>query len=93
MEWLSITRAMQPYLSTSFNQTSIPSDEQLQTMIENERIYLENKKQIGELDLKIPHNFETTAPAYNPDAPSNSSDILQNRKCLWVNLEKGRGSN
>lgn len=80
MEWLAITRAMQPYLSTSFNQTTIPNDDQLQVMIENERIYLESKKQSGELDLKIPHNFETTAPPFNPNAPSNPSEILQNRK-------------
>ncbi|KAG2205992.1 hypothetical protein INT47_005310, partial [Mucor saturninus] len=79
MEWLAITRAMQPYLSTSFNQTTIPEDDHLRTMIGNERAYLENKRQSGELDLKIPHNFETTAPPFNPNAPSSPSEILQNQ--------------
>lgn len=86
MEWLSITRAMQPYLSTSFKQTPIPNDEQLKVMIENERVYLENKRQNGSLDLKIPHNFETTAPAFNPDAPSDPATIIQNRKFSFCYL-------
>lgn len=71
---------MQPYLSTSYQQTPIPSDEELKALIEKERVYLENKKLSGALDLKIPHNFEATAPAYNPDVPTNPQSIQENRK-------------
>jgi lariat debranching enzyme len=77
MEWLSITRAMQPYLSTSHQQIPIPSDNELKLMTEKERIYLESKKS---LDLKIPHNFEATAPAFNPEMRSDRQSIMQNRK-------------
>lgn len=80
MEWLAITRAMQPYLSTSYQQTPIPTDDELKVMIEKERTYLENKKQAKSLDLKIPHNFEATAPAFNPDVPTDPREIQQNRK-------------
>lgn len=76
LEWLSITRAMQPYLSTTHQQLSIPSDEELTTMVEKERKYLEAKKS---LDLKIPHNFEATAPAYNPEYRSDRQSIIQNQ--------------
>jgi lariat debranching enzyme len=80
MEWLSITRALQPYLSTSYQQTPFPSGEELRQTTEKERSYLESKKQSGTLDLKIPHNFEATAPAFDPNSSSDRQTILQNRK-------------
>ncbi|KAG0864856.1 hypothetical protein G6F16_010690 [Rhizopus arrhizus] len=66
MEWLSITKAMNNYLSISRAQTAIPSDKVLKEAIEKERHLLEEQKKCGILDLKIPHNFEPTAPAYIP---------------------------
>lgn len=52
-------------------------------MIEKERLYLESIKQSGSLDLKIPHNFEPTAPAFDPAARSDRQTILQNRKHIY----------
>ncbi|KAI8986568.1 lariat debranching enzyme [Pilobolus umbonatus] len=68
MEWLSITRAMHPYLSLSNNPQTLPDESTLEKLIKNERFYLEDKLKSGNLDLKIPHNFERTAPPYpRPD--------------------------
>lgn len=89
MEWLSITRAMQPFLSTGYQQTPIPSDQELKSLIEKERAYLESKQQDRSLDLKIPHNFETTAPAFNPDVPTDIQAIKQNRKFPFFFFEYG----
>ena len=68
---------MQPFLSTSRQQTPIPDDQALEAAIAKERQYLEAKKL---LDLKIPHNFEPTAPAFNPDVRWSRESILENRK-------------
>lgn len=75
---------MHPYLSTSYQQIPIPSDEELKSLIEKERAYLETKQQDRSLDLKIPHNFETTAPAFNPDVPTDAQAIQANSKHLYM---------
>lgn len=75
---------MHPYLSTSYQQTPIPSGEELKALIEKERAYLETKQQDRSLDLKIPHNFETTAPAFNPDVPTDTQAIQANSKHLYM---------
>ncbi|KAI7908078.1 lariat debranching enzyme, C-terminal domain-containing protein [Cokeromyces recurvatus] len=82
MEWLSITRAMHPYFSSEYQQKPIPSDEELKILIEKERIYLEEKRASGALDLKIPHNFEPTAPAYNSNNKSNNEHVYLNPQTL-----------
>lgn len=80
MEWLAITRATHPYLSTTRVQTPLPSDDQLKAMIEKEKTFLEDRLQKGVLDLKIPHNFEPTAPAHQPDVYLDQQTLLNYRK-------------
>ncbi|CEI87711.1 hypothetical protein G6F70_002658 [Rhizopus microsporus] len=67
LEWLSITKAMNKYLSVSHQHIPMPSDEKLKEEIAKEREQLEKQKQHNALDLKIPHNFEPTAPAHGTD--------------------------
>ncbi|KAI9483465.1 MAG: lariat debranching enzyme, C-terminal domain-containing protein [Benjaminiella poitrasii] len=85
MEWLSITRAMQPYLSTEHQAKPIPSDEELKQLIEKERVYLEKKKSSGALDLKIPHNFEPTAPAHDPNNVPSSREFILTHQFPYLN--------
>ncbi|KAL7319574.1 lariat debranching enzyme, variant 2 [Mucor circinelloides] len=80
LEWLSITRAMHPYLSTVHQQATLPSDDELKVKIERERTYLEGKAASRTLDLKIPHNFEPTAPAYDPNRPYDRQYIMDNQR-------------
>ncbi|KAG1444840.1 hypothetical protein G6F55_012184 [Rhizopus delemar] len=82
MEWLSITKAMNNYLSISRAQTAIPSDKVLKEAIEKERHLLEEQRKCGILDLKIPHNFEPTAPVPLIIIPSsnNRSNIYLYKK-------------
>lgn len=87
MEWLAITRAMQPYLSTAQQQATLPSDDDLKIKIERERAYLEKKAECRALDLKIPHNFEPTAPAYDPTLPYDRQRTIDNRKHELLELE------
>lgn len=82
LEWLSITRAMHPYLSTARQQSQLPSDDELKTAIKKEHAHLTAKLESRSLDLKIPHNFEPTAPAYNPAMPSQHQSIIDYRK--WI---------
>ncbi|KAI8068155.1 lariat debranching enzyme, C-terminal domain-containing protein [Gilbertella persicaria] len=78
MEWLSITRAMHPFLSTGHQQTPLPSHDELKALIEKERAYLVAKQESNSLDLKIPHNFEATAPGYMPG-------VQMDRQAIWDN--------
>lgn len=80
LEWLAITRAAHPYLSTSYNQLPLPPDDELKVKIQEEKEFLEGRLKTGALDLKIPHNFEATAPAYNPHERPDPQTILANRK-------------
>ncbi|KAG1470069.1 hypothetical protein G6F56_002893 [Rhizopus delemar] len=80
MEWLSITKAMHKYLSTTFHQTTLPSDEVLRQAIAKERMNLEEKQKSGSLDLKIPHNFEITSPPFNPKNRNSAETIRQYRE-------------
>lgn len=93
MEWLSITRAMHPYLSTVHQQATLPSDDELKIKIERERTYLEKKAESRALDLKIPHNFEPTAPAYNPNMPNDRQRTIENRKLIDNLLKKIKSIN
>jgi lariat debranching enzyme len=85
LEWLSITRAMHPYLSTIRPQTPLPSSDDLKVAIQKEQTYLKAKLESRSLDLKIPHNFEPTAPAYNPAIPCPQQSIIDYRKYLYSN--------
>ncbi|KAI8353277.1 lariat debranching enzyme, C-terminal domain-containing protein [Choanephora cucurbitarum] len=80
MEWLAITRAMHPYLSTQYQPTPLPSHEELKEKINKELSYLESRQQANLLDLKIPHNFEPTAPGYlSQGVPMNRHAIQKNK--------------
>ncbi|KAG0191296.1 lariat debranching enzyme [Apophysomyces sp. BC1034] len=68
LEWLAITRAMQPYLSVERNAAILPDDEQLQSSVEQELMYLTMQREAGDLDLNIPQNFAITAPPHDPAA-------------------------
>ncbi|KAI8637763.1 lariat debranching enzyme, C-terminal domain-containing protein [Parasitella parasitica] len=76
VEWLSITRAMHPYLSTAHQQATLPSDDELKIRIDRERSYLEQKLESRALDLKIPHNFELTAPSFDPNMQHDRQQII-----------------
>jgi lariat debranching enzyme len=82
LEWLSITRAMHPYLSTAHQQSPLPSNDDLKVAIKKEHAYLTAKLESRSLDLKIPHNFEPTAPAYNPAMPNQRQYSIDYRKYL-----------
>ncbi|KAI7877791.1 Metallophos-domain-containing protein [Lichtheimia hyalospora FSU 10163] len=58
LEWLAITRAMQPYLSLRPQAIPLPSDADLQSAIDQELMYLDMMMDTDELDLTIPANFE-----------------------------------
>ncbi|KAF7725647.1 lariat debranching enzyme [Apophysomyces ossiformis] len=66
LEWLAITRAMQPYLSVEHNPAILPNEEDLQSSVAQELIYLETQQEMGDLDLKIPQNFVITASPHDP---------------------------
>lgn len=68
---------MHKYLSTTFHQTTLPSDEVLRQAIAKERMNLEEKQKSGSLDLKIPHNFEITSPPFNPKNRNSAETIRQ----------------
>ncbi|KAG2220824.1 hypothetical protein INT45_004485 [Circinella minor] len=74
LEWLAITKVLHPYLSLKRDATPLPTNEELQSMIEQELMFLSMQIDMDELDLKIPNNFEATCdvlsktyqPAANP---------------------------
>jgi lariat debranching enzyme len=64
-EWLAITRAFHPYLSTTIEQPSFPSETQAREMVKNELEWV--SKHLGSQDaLKISdcQQFIVTAPAH-----------------------------
>ncbi|KAI9273712.1 lariat debranching enzyme, C-terminal domain-containing protein [Sporodiniella umbellata] len=75
LEWLSITKAMDKYFSTSTHQKPLPEDKLLQQIISKERTDLEEKLQSHSLDLKIPHNFEMSVPPFNPKQRSSAEEV------------------
>ncbi|KAI8967707.1 lariat debranching enzyme, C-terminal domain-containing protein [Mycotypha africana] len=91
MEWLAITRALHPFLSTTYQQAHIPfTDDELQNRIAEERRFLETKQQSGILDLKIPHNFEPTAPAYNPEMLPTNPQLIKECQHPFLNPQTAK---
>lgn len=67
----------------------MPSDEKLKEEIAKEREQLEKQKQHNALDLKIPHNFEPTAPAHGTDTGGRNMFMqLREYCCLNKLLDK-----
>ncbi|CDH55972.1 lariat debranching enzyme [Lichtheimia corymbifera JMRC:FSU:9682] len=70
LEWLAITRAMQPYLSLRPQAIPLPNDADLQSAIDQELMYLDMMLDTDEIDLTIPANFgmnvDTNSRFYTP---------------------------
>ncbi|ORY97279.1 lariat debranching enzyme, C-terminal domain-domain-containing protein [Syncephalastrum racemosum] len=62
LEWLAITRAMQPYLSLEKRPLPIPNDDDLNKAIKEQMDILQKEADAGTLSLE-PAKFEQTAPA------------------------------
>ncbi|KAL0093835.1 lariat debranching enzyme, C-terminal domain-containing protein [Phycomyces blakesleeanus] len=77
LEWLAITKSMHPYLSVERQEYRLPSNEDIQMTIKKELTQLEAMVGRGELDLKIPNNFQPTAPTFNPSVQWNHEQTVQ----------------
>ncbi|KAI9491745.1 lariat debranching enzyme, C-terminal domain-containing protein [Zychaea mexicana] len=65
LEWLAITKALHPYLSLNREATPLPTDEEMQSMIEQELMFLGMQEDMDELDLTIPKNFSATCDVFS----------------------------
>ncbi|KAI9028878.1 lariat debranching enzyme, C-terminal domain-containing protein, partial [Phycomyces nitens] len=80
LEWLAITRSMHPYLSTDRHEYKLPSNEMMKMSVEKELKQLEVMVDRGELDLKIPNNFQSTAPSFDPNVQWTCEETMRFRK-------------
>jgi len=78
-QWLAITKTFHPYLSTTFKQNDLPSEDDLQTycpgvLAANRSQINENLKWVNEniKDLTVPKNFEPVAPIHDANDPPQS---------------------
>ncbi|KAI9288254.1 lariat debranching enzyme, C-terminal domain-containing protein [Umbelopsis sp. AD052] len=78
LEWLAITQITQQYLSLQHHQPAIPSDNILYSQIDQKIEELQKRVDEGTLDLRIPNNFELTAPSHDYTHRMTPQEIAEN---------------
>ncbi|KAI8079866.1 Metallo-dependent phosphatase-like protein, partial [Halteromyces radiatus] len=80
LEWLAITRAMQPYLSVQYQPIPMPPEEEVQRTVQQEAMYLDMQLDADALELKIPNNFTPTSRPHQLNLTLTRDEMHQYRK-------------
>ncbi|GJJ14916.1 hypothetical protein Clacol_009186 [Clathrus columnatus] len=78
-EWLAITRALHPFLSLQRNQKHVPRSEELQKLVDTERVWItQNLADGGSIEIGQIQEFTPTAPGPGPGRHSRQPPTYTN---------------